>query len=103
MSDITSARELELFIENDGQLYSSMKQNIDKNMSKKHKNGSYEFEKAIKAYMHLVDSGAKKYAKEFGSTDDKWFEMFPKDVRELVAKSIAKGESAELELGNYTE
>ena len=101
--DQIAIRELELYIINDGELYSSQKQSIDKNMSRKHKAGTYDFELSIKAYMSLVESGAKKYIKDHCSKGDSWFEMFPKAERLEVARNIAQREQKELDIGNYTE
>ena len=101
--DQTAIRELELYIINDGELYSSQRQSIDRNMSRKHKAGKYDFNLSIKAYMSLVDNGAKKYIKDHCSKGDSWFAMFPKAERLEVARSIAQREQKELEIGNYTE
>jgi hypothetical protein len=38
--------------------------------------------------MYLVDEAAKKYTKEFSSTNDVWHQLFPIDVRREVAKDL---------------
>lgn len=87
--DDVAARELELYIDNDEPLY-RMWQAIVRNMWKHTKRGRFDAEKAVVGFMHLADAGAKKYAKEFGSRGDKWFEMFDVPTRTAVAKEYAK-------------
>jgi len=93
------ARELEVFIENDGTLYRQRGLPIIRNLVLKMVQGKYDSTKAVKLYMYLVDDGAKKYAKESGGAD--WSRMFPKATRETVAKSLVKGFEDEAKLGNY--
>lgn len=61
------SHELRLFIDNDGDLYRQRFMPILKNQCKHRKRGRYDAKKSIVGWMHLVDAGAKKYAKEFGS------------------------------------
>lgn len=83
------ARELVLYIENDGNLYRSQTQPIIKNLKLKQKKGKYNHNLAKKLWGYLADSGAKKYYKEHGSPSDKWFDMFPVSVRKEVATILA--------------
>ena len=64
----TESRELRLFIDNDAKLYKQRYIPILKNMSKFKKKGRYNSKLAIKAFMYLVDDGAKQYAKEYGGS-----------------------------------
>lgn len=80
------ARELLLYIENDGALYRSQHTPINKNLATKKAKGDYDREKAEKLFMYLVDAGAKKYAKEFGGGE--WNRMFPVPDRKQVAKAL---------------
>lgn len=84
------ADELSIFIDNDRQLYNSRLIPIYKNLSKKMKKGQYKRNLAAKAFMHLIDEGAKKYVKEHGSPGDKWNVMFPKKDRMELAEAYAK-------------
>lgn len=101
-ADEVSARELYLYIESDGDLYRQQHQPIMQNLVQKIDRGVYDREKAIKLYMYLVQSGAEKYVKDFGSHGDKWFEMFDKPTRELVAKNFVANFEEEYKLGNFT-
>lgn len=56
--------ELALYIDNDRDLY-RQKQAIEKSLETKVKRGKYDPKLAPKAWMFLVDEGAKKYCKEF--------------------------------------
>src|SRR5579883_686292 len=94
------ARELELYIENDAQLYRSQEQPIQKNLITKMAKGIYSHSKAVKLYGYLVQNGAKKYAKEFSVGTD-WHQMFPTSVRKEVAERFAKSFETEAKFGNY--
>jgi hypothetical protein len=83
--DAVAAHELYLFIENDGALYHWQYQPILKNLMTKRAKGGYDAAKAVKLWLYLVESGAKKYAKEFGGV---WYEMFPVATRKLVAQEL---------------
>lgn len=65
--DETSARELQLYIENDRNIYRQRVQPIIKNLSGKMKKGSFDEKLAVKAFMYAVEDGQKAYNKEFGS------------------------------------
>ncbi len=60
------ATELQLYIENDYALHRRQGLPILKNLATKVASGKYEHDKAVKLYMDFAESGAKKYAKEFG-------------------------------------
>jgi len=99
MSD--EARELELFIENDGQLYRQQYAPIIQNLMRKRNKGVYDFALSIKLFMYLADAGAKKYHAEFGSPGLPWNKAFPKATRMEVAKSLAESFLTEAESGGY--
>lgn len=80
--DEIGARELELYIMNDYQLYKSQLEPIEKNYKRKIKKGTFNKEKAVLGYLNLVDNGARKYNKEFGGTN------FNKATRIEVAKRL---------------
>jgi hypothetical protein len=83
--DKVSARELELFIDNDYQLY-RQRTAIDANQERHWNKGEYSYALSTKGYMYLVDAGARKYVKEFGGSVR---DMFPKAVRMEVARNYA--------------
>ena len=84
----TEARELFLFITNDGDLYRQQTQPIILNLRKKIKHGVYNSELAVKLWRYLADSGAKKYNKEYiGIT--KGFGIFTVPMRNEVARELS--------------
>ena len=99
-ADKHAARELELYIDNDGQLYSQRIEPVLKNLSKKHAKGKYDHKLAVKLWMYTVDEGAKKYHKEFGMSG-KWNDTFSKATRLVVAGELEKNHREEIENGDY--
>lgn len=95
------ARELELFIENDADLYRQQTVPIMKNLLIKMAKGVYSHSKAVQLWMYLMENGAKKYVKEFGSAGDKWHDMFNVPTRKMAAESFADSFETEVEYGNY--
>jgi hypothetical protein len=83
--DKTAADELDLYLENESDLYPK-KQAIIANLQKKKKKGKYDAKKAPKLWLYLVNDAAKKYEKEFGSGGSK---IFNKPTREAVAEELA--------------
>jgi hypothetical protein len=76
-------RELKLFIDNDASLYRQRYMPILKNLSKKKKKGNYRKRLAQKAFMYLIDDGAKRYVKSYGGNH---LDVFPKRQRKDLAK-----------------
>ncbi len=98
MADEHAASELELFIENDGDLHRRMTVPIFRNLATKKARGEYKHDLAVKTFGHLAEAGAKKYAEEFGGV---WHRMFDVPTRRAVAESLARSFEAEHALGNY--
>lgn len=86
MSYSHEKRELELYIDNDGQLYAK-RLSILKNVARRVVKGTYDATKAPKLWLYLIDAGAKKYVKEFGGAVTT---MFPKKLRMELAEEYAK-------------
>lgn len=86
--DSTAARELELYIENDGRLYDSHVKPVIRNQEGHLNRGRWNLKDSIRGWMHVVDAGAKKYAKDFGGV---WHKTFSASTRREVAKRFAKG------------
>ena len=108
-TESTEARELQLYIENDGDLYRQQTQCIHRNLSRKHKKGTYDHVLAPKIWKYLVDNGAKKYTRDFDSNTGKAFGRFGSSfgvftpaIRREVAQLMADSYLMELEAGNYT-
>lgn len=97
----TEARELTLYIENDANLHRQQHAPILKNLATKKVRSQYKHDLAVKAFGYLVESGAKKYAKEFGSSNQPWHKMFDTATRKLVAEDLTRDFEGEFELGNY--
>lgn len=83
-ADEHAATELVLFAENDGDLYLQIKRPIELNLFKKFKAGKYNRELAVKAWMHLTEAAAKKYAREFASPGE-WNMIFTPATRRMAA------------------
>lgn len=101
MTDTHAATELELYINNDASLHRQQHVPIMKNLATKKARGQYKHDLAVKAFGYLVEAGAKKYAKEFGSPDQPWHKMFDTGTRKLVAEELTKSFEQEYALGNY--
>ena len=99
-ADEAAARELYLFISNDGDLYRQQGLPIIKNLVAKIDRGIYDRAKAVKLYMYYAESGAKKYAKEYSGT---WNQMFSVPTRKLVAENFVKDFETEYKLGSFNE
>ncbi len=99
--DTVSARELELYVENDADLYRQQYSPINKNLATKKARGIYRHDLAVKLFMYLMESGAKKYAREFGGPGASWHEMFNVPTRRAAAERFAKYFEVEYDLGNY--
>lgn len=65
--DYEAARELRLYIENEGQLYPTV-QAIQKSLRTKMARGQYDPNLAVKAFMNLANRGAQMYVREYGAT-----------------------------------
>jgi hypothetical protein len=92
------ANELKLFTENDGDIYRQQTASILKNLATKAAKGIYRHEPAAKLFMYLTETGAKKYAKEFGGI---WHDIFPIAIRRIVADEWATEFESEYKNGSY--
>lgn len=101
MADIHAATELKLYIDNDGDLYRRQTTSILKNLATKRARGEYKHDLAVKAFGYLTEAGAKKYAGEFGSSDQAWHKMFDAGTRKQAAEALTRDFEAEAALGNY--
>jgi hypothetical protein len=99
--DTHAAKELELFVENDADLYRQQYTPINKNLITKMARGVYNHDKAVKLFGYLMESGAKKYAKQYSSSVSDWHQIFSPATRKSVAELFARHFEAEAKLGNY--
>lgn len=102
-SDPDAAREIELYADNDSQLYFQLRKPILINLGKKYKKGTYDIDKAAKLWRYYIEAAMKKYNKEFGSRGDKWFELLNTNDRNLLARDYAIRTKEEFELGNFVD
>lgn len=86
VADPVAARELFLYIINDGDLYRQNISMVLKNLQKKIAKGNYDPKKALKLWGYSAEWGAQKYARDFGGT---WHSMFNASTRREVAKQLA--------------
>jgi hypothetical protein len=100
-SDESLATELELFTENDGDVYRRTTEPILKNLATKEAQGKYDHDRAVQAFMHMAEAGAKEYIRQHGSPGDIWHEMFPINVRRAAATKWRDEFEEEYRLGNY--
>lgn len=94
IADETAARELDLYIANTYELVgapNSIGKSIDANLKRKLAAGRYDAALAPKAWQHLVDEGAKRYEREFGSSSP----TFNAATRRQVATDFARAWEAE--------
>ena len=89
--------ELQQYAANEADLY-PQRQSIETSLATKKARGAYKHDLAVKAFGYFVEAGAKKYAKEFGGT---WHKMFDVPTRKAVAEELTKSFEAEWKLGNY--
>lgn len=101
--DPDAAREIELFADNDSQLYYQSRRPILQNLTKKYKKGTYDIDKAAKLWRYYIDAALKKYNKEFGSRGDNWYDLLDTHDRQLLAMEYANRTKEEFDLGNFTE
>ena len=99
--DEVSAKELFLWIENDGDLYRQQYTPIIKNLVAKKARGVYDHDKAAKLFGYLAESGAKRYNREVGDGVERIPSYFPKKLRDAVAEELRDRFEDEYELGNY--
>ena len=96
----SESRELELFIENDADLYRQQEQPIEKNLLTKMVKGQYNSEKAVKLWGYLMDNGARKYNKEVSGKEG-IPSYFNATTRRETARSFAKNFEQKIYDGEY--
>ena len=91
-------RELELFIENDGDLYRQRIEPINKNLATKMVQGKFDISKAPKIFKYLIDDGIKKYNKEYGGGMS-----MTKAEKENLSKSLFNTFLSDAQDGNFNK
>lgn len=85
--NLDSARELELYAVNTGNLYRRMVSPIIESLRKKAAKGQYEKEKAVKAFSYAAEEAAKMYHREFCGSG-KYYDIFNAATRREVSKRL---------------
>jgi len=93
----TQVDELQLYIDNDSDIYRRRISPIRKNLSRKHKAGKYDTNLAVKIWLPLAKEGAKAYEKEYGDGG----KIFSKGDIEQVALQMKTEWEEEMNTGNY--
>lgn len=92
--------DLVLYIDNDGDLYRTVTVPLRRSLMQRRAQGNYDPDRAVDAYMSLVEAGARKYVREF-DVRTPWGKAFPLSVREEAARDLARRFENEASLGNY--
>lgn len=104
-ADVTAANELVLYIENTSDLSPDgprgQGRDVLLNALRKFRKGTYDPALAVKLFGYLVESGAKRYAKEFGSSEREWSTMFPPATRQEAARQLEASFRNSAERGEY--
>ena len=98
--DPDAVREIQLYADNNSQLYFSRKLPILKNLQKKYKKGTFDVNKASKLWRYYIDDAMQRYHKEFGNRG-KWYDMINTTDRQLLANEYAEDTLNEFEMGNF--
>lgn len=93
-------RELYLYGENTGAVWSQMIEPAFRNYERKQAKGVYDSALAAKGLTYAADAAAKGYVREFGATGDKWHAMFSVADRRAVAEAWRDAFEAERACGN---
>jgi hypothetical protein len=100
MDDVT-LRELQLFTENDADLYRQKTTPIVRRLRTRQAQGTYDHDRAVDMFMYLAEAGARKYAREHGGGEHEWNKIFPTDVRRAAATAWRDEFEQESADGNY--
>ncbi len=84
--EVQTARELVLWTVNEYTLYKGSAQPTAKALARHKLRGTYDAEKALKAWEHVAEQGAKFYAAHYQGV---WHEFFPASVRRDAARMLA--------------
>jgi len=100
-SSMDAVNELDLYINNNEDLYRKQFMPTVYNLQRKFNKKIYDHEKAKKLWMYLVDAAAREYTQEFGQPGEDVKDFFPKPTREKVAQVLADRELKNIEQGEY--
>lgn len=98
-SDPVAMGEIEMFIDNNGNLYRQQFLPIIKNIQRKIKSGKYDHALAPKLWGYLIENGMKLYAKE--NRDPRWMNLLSTKDRKVLAQKYADVYYDEIMNGNF--
>jgi len=94
--DTAALTELRLYMENDSDVYSRRNRDFWPNLDRKVKGGRYDSALAPKLFQYLVDFGAEKYVKEFGSVGRSDTAAIKREARRLFPTEVRRKLAEEL-------
>lgn len=104
-ADEHAANELVMYIENTADLSpdgpSGQGRSVLLNALRKWRKGTYDPALAVRLFEYLVESGAKRYAVEFGSSPGEWSTMFNPATRYEAAKQLEESFRSSAKNGEY--
>jgi len=104
-ADEHAAQELVMFIENTSDLSpdgpSGQGRSVLLNALRKWRKGTYDPARAVTLFGYLVESGAKRYAKEFSSSPREWSTMFTPATRREAAGQLEASFRNSVKNGEY--
>ena len=98
-SDPVAMGEIEMYIDNNGNLYRQQFLPIIKNIQRKIKAGRYDHALAPKLWGYLIENGMKMYAKE--NRDPRWMDLLSTKDRKVLAQKYADVYYDEIMNGNF--
>jgi len=101
-SDRDAIREIEIYAENDPQLYYSRTLPILKNLAKKYVKGTFDVNKSAKLWQYYVEDAMKKYHKQYGGSGS-WSKLLSVPDRKTLAKELAEATLDNFENGDYKD
>lgn len=101
-SDRDAIREIELYAENNPQLYYSRTLPILKNLAKKYVKGTFDVNKSAKLWQYYVEDAMKRYHKDFGGTGS-WSKLLTVEDRKTLARELAETTLDNFQHGAYQD
>lgn len=104
-ADEHATTELVLYIENTSDLSpdgpSGQGHSVLLNALRKWRKGTYDPALAVRLFEYLAEAGAKRYAKEMGSSPSEWSTMFNPATRQEAARQLEASFRSSAESGEY--
>jgi hypothetical protein len=100
-ASIDAVNELDLYINNNEDLYRKNFMPLVYQLNQSLKNNTYNHDNAIKKWNLLVNDAAMAYTKEFGKPAEDIKDFFPQETRNKVAQVLADREFENIKKGEY--